>query len=68
MRHSLKVIFGKEQVLKAYNDYPLNEEELKYNVKFYDFDTIEEKKAFIKGLNESKGWNEFCIPELEIIE
>ena len=66
MKHSLKVIFGKEQVAKIYNNTPLSDEEIKLNVKEYQFNSSEEKQAFIKGLNEAIGWVDFCIPELEI--
>ena len=66
MKHTLKVIFGKEQVVKIYNNKPLADEENKLNVKEYQFNSEEEKQAFIKGLNESIGWMDFCIPEFEI--
>jgi hypothetical protein len=66
MKHTLKVIFGKEQVVKIYNNTPLSDEEIKLNVKEYQFNSAEEKQAFIKGLNEAIGWVDFCIPELEI--
>ena len=66
MKHTLKVIFGKEQVVKIYNNTPLSDEEIKLNVKEYQFNSSEEKQAFIKGLNEAIGWVDFCIPELEI--
>lgn len=66
MKHTVKVIFGKEQVIKAYYGEPLTEEELQQNVKQYEFDTLEEKLAFIKGLNEAVGWVEICIPEFEL--
>jgi hypothetical protein len=66
MKHTLKVIFGKEQVVKIYNNTPLSDEEIKMNVKEYQFNSAEEKQAFIKGLNEAIGWLDFCIPELEI--
>lgn len=68
MTHTLKIIFGKEQVLKAYNKESFTKEEEKLNIKEYKFESIEEKDAFIKGLNEAIGWTEFCIPELELCE
>lgn len=67
MRHTLKVIFGKEQVVKIYNNIPFTTEEPGQNVKEYAFNSIEEKSAFIKGLNEAIGWLDFCIPELEVV-
>ena len=68
MKHTVKVIFGKEQVVKVYNNEPLTEEEQSLFVKEYEFETLQEKLAFIKGLNEANGWVEFCIPELELRE
>jgi hypothetical protein len=68
MKQTAKVIFGKEQVIKVYNDEPLTEEEQSLFVKVYEFDTLQEKLAFIKGLNEANGWVEFCIPELELYQ
>ena len=66
MKHPLKVVFGKEQVLKTLNNQILDEDELKSNVKQYEFNSIEEKLAFIKGINEAIGWTECCIPEPEL--
>jgi hypothetical protein len=66
MKHSVKVIFGKEQVIKVYNGELLNEEEQSLFVKEYEFDTLQEKMAFINGLNEAIGWVEFCIPEMDL--
>lgn len=66
MKHTLKVIFGKEQVAKILNNEVLSEEELNVNVQEYLFETEIEKQAFIKGLNEAVGWTDICIPELEI--
>lgn len=65
MKHTLRVIFGKEQIVKTYNNKALTDEEIKLNVKEYLFNSEEEKLAFIKGLNEAIGWVDFCIPELE---
>lgn len=66
MKHTLKVIFGKEQVAKILNNEVLSNEELNINVKEYQFETEKEKQAFINGLNEAVGWTDICIPELEI--
>ena len=68
MKHTVKVIFGKEQVIKVYNNEPLTDEEKSLFVKEYEFETLKEKLAFIKGLNEANGWLEFCIPDLELRE
>ncbi len=68
MKHTVRVVFGKEQVIKSYNNEPLTEEEKSLFIKEYEFDTLKEKHAFIKGLNEANGWVEFFIPELELRE
>lgn len=49
MKPTLKIIFGKEQVAKSYNNEVLSEEELTLNVKEYQFETELEKQAFIHG-------------------
>lgn len=69
MKNSTKIIFGKEQVLKAYNGEPLTLEEEKLNVKTYTFNSNEELEAFKKGITEAVGWIEVCFPteELEIV-
>lgn len=67
MKHSVIIIFGKEQVVKAYNNLEFTEQEKKENIKEYFFDTVQEKKSFLKGINEAIGWMECCIPELELI-
>ena len=68
MKYTLKIVFGKEQVSKIYNNEPLTDDELKHNIKEYSFDSEAEKIAFIKGINEAIGWTECCIPELELRE
>ena len=60
---TVKIVFGKEQVLKVHNGEALNEEELKLNVKEFSFNSEEEKIAFVNGVNEAIGWTECCIPE-----
>lgn len=67
MKYNLEVVFGKEQVHKINNNIHLTEEEVKLNVKQYQFNSVEEKQAFISGLNEAIGWIDFCIPELELL-
>jgi hypothetical protein len=66
MKHTLRVIFGKEQVDKIHNNEVLSDEEVKLNVKEYQFEIETEKRAFIKGLNEAVGWTELYISEIEI--
>jgi hypothetical protein len=45
MKHNVKVIFGKEQVVKVYNNEPLTEEAQRLFVKEYEFQTQQEKLA-----------------------
>jgi hypothetical protein len=66
MKHTLKIIFGKEQVLKVYNGENLRDEELKANVKEFSFNSEEEKNAFANGVYEAIGWSDCCIPEYEL--
>ncbi|MFZ6037609.1 MAG: hypothetical protein ACOYU1_05130 [Bacteroidota bacterium] len=68
MIYTLKIVFGKGQVIKAFNNIPFTKEELEINVKEYNFNSQEEKEAFLKGINEAIGWTECCIPELELCE
>lgn len=68
MKYNLEVIFGKEQVLKFSNNESFTEEEIELNVKQYQFNSEEEKQAFIKGLYEALGWIDFYIPELEVVK
>jgi hypothetical protein len=67
MKYTLKIVFGKEQVTKIYNNEPLTDEELMNNQKEYSFATEEEKNSFLKGINEGIGWTECCIPEFEFL-
>lgn len=67
MKQTLRVVFGKEQIVKIYNNEILTDEEIKLNVKKYQFNSEEEKQAFIRGLNEAIGWVDFCIPEFEML-
>lgn len=67
MKQTLRVVFGKEQIAKIYNNEILSDEEIKLNVKKYQFKSEEEKQAFIRGLNEAIGWVDFCIPEFEML-
>lgn len=65
MKHTVTVIFGKEQVIKINNGEELTSDELRLNVKEYSFDTENEKRAFIRGVDETAGWIEYCVPEFE---
>lgn len=68
MIQKVKIIFGKEQVIKLYNEEPLSNDELQNNLREYTFNSIEEKNSFLKGIDEAIGWTEYCIPELELRE
>lgn len=63
MNHSIKIIFGKEQVNKFLSAVPFTKEERLINEKDYHFETEIELDAFIKGVNTTVGWLECCIVE-----
>ncbi|MDO5665468.1 MAG: hypothetical protein Q4G63_09460 [Bacteroidia bacterium] len=50
MKYSVKVVFGKDQVNKIYNNEKLTNEELSINVKEYFFETSKEKKRLLMEL------------------
>lgn len=66
MKEKLKIVFGSNAVRKLYVNKQFTNEELEINIKEYEFDSKIEKRAFIRGIEETIGWNEYCIPELEI--
>lgn len=66
MKHRVKIIFGKEQVNKYLTGESLSAEDMTLNVKTYEFDTVEEKNAFIKGIEESIGWAECHIENVRL--
>ena len=66
MKAKLKIVFGSNAVRKLYVNKKFTNEELEINIKEYEFDSKIEKRAFIRGIEETIGWNEYCIPELEI--
>ena len=61
MKHTIKIIFGQEQVNKYYNGIELTLIEVKDYMKEYSFDTKEELDAFCYGMDEASGWIKFCI-------
>ncbi len=63
MKHSIKIIFGKEQVNKFLSETPFSEEEKSINEKEYHFETKSELDAFVKGVSETVGWLECYIVE-----
>ena len=63
MKHSIKIIYGKEQVNKFLSAVPFSEEEKSINEKEYHFETQSELDAFLKGVNETVGWLECYIVE-----
>lgn len=65
MSNLVKVVFGKDQVLKLEAGKQLTEEETKDFVKQYLFESEEEKQAFLMGLEASNGWQEYEILEHE---
>ena len=63
MKHSIKIIFGKEQVNKFILNNELSETEKQINEKEYLFETNSELNAFRKGVLETVGWLECFIIE-----
>lgn len=59
MKHSIKIIFGKEQVNKYHQNEPLSIEEEKINLKEFSFNSKKELEAFCLGLEEAVGWMEW---------
>ncbi len=65
MSHSIKIVFGKEQVSKFLSNIPLSKEEKNINEKEYSFENKRELNAFVKGINETIGWMDCYIIENE---
>ena len=59
MKHSIKIIFGKEQVIKYHQNEPLSPEEAQINLKEFSFNSKKELEAFCLGLDEAVGWMEW---------
>lgn len=66
MKYTIKIIYGKEQVIKFYNNEPFSNEEKLNNLKEYKFNSKEELDAFCFGVNETIGWTECHILESEL--
>jgi hypothetical protein len=65
MKHSVKIIFGKEQVNKFILDTPFSKEEKDINEKIFYFKSKEELNAFIKGVDITVGWSETYTAEIK---
>jgi hypothetical protein len=65
MKHSVKIIFGKEQVNKFILDTPLSKEEKDINEKIFYFKSKGELNAFIKGVDITVGWSEVYSAEIK---
>lgn len=63
--NKVTVIFGTEQVNKIHNGFLLTNEEKKLFQKEYNFNSVDEELAFIKGIEEAVGWNECYVLENE---
>lgn len=61
----ITIVFGTEQVNKMHNGLSLTDEEKLIYQKDYYFNTEEEISAFIKGIDETVGWNECYVLENE---
>lgn len=67
MNHSIKIVFGKEQVNKFLSAVPFTKEERRINEKEYHFETEMELDAFIKGVTATVGWLECYIVEKVVV-
>jgi hypothetical protein len=65
MKHSIIVIFGKEQVDKFYQNEPFTDAERENHIKTYHFSSIKELDAFSFGINEAIGWLECHVLRTE---
>lgn len=54
--HKIIVVFGQEQVNKIFEGAIFTDEEKQQFVKRFDFETLKEKEAFIKGMETASGW------------
>jgi hypothetical protein len=68
MKHTIKIVFGKEQVDKFIANIPLTKDEKEINLKEYSFDSEVEMLAFKKGINEAIGWLECYFVEVVLCE
>lgn len=61
MSYTVEIIFGKEQVIKYQQGIAFSDFENLINRKKYEFETLQERNAFYKGLGETVGWTEFEV-------
>jgi hypothetical protein len=61
MKYIVKIIFGKEQVMKYHNNEVLTDYEKIINVKKYTFETQLERNSFYKGIGEAISWLDFLV-------
>lgn len=61
MGYQVEIIFGKDEVKKYNRGETFTDYENLINRKRYEFETLNERNAFYKGLAESNGWIEFEI-------
>ncbi len=60
MIHTIKIIFGTEQVDKYESEMPFTEDEILNYVKEYSFNTKEELDSFNFGMSEAYDWLKYC--------
>lgn len=63
MSHKIIVVFGQEQVNKIFEGAIFTNEEKEQFVKRFDFETLQEKEAFIKGMETASGWIDYFVIE-----
>jgi hypothetical protein len=57
----IKIAFGREVVNTLYEGRALTQNEKRINLKRYKFNSENEAKSFIEGVNEGVGWSEYYI-------
>ena len=61
MRHKLFMVFGEEYCKIVNSNDTRNYNQLKDEIRIYEFQTIEEMEAFKKGVDEATGFNQYQI-------
>lgn len=61
MKHTIRIIFGKEDVDNYLRDGDFTQTLEGVHIKEFYFETESEKMAFCKGIDEAIGWLEYCI-------
>jgi len=61
MSFTVELIFGKDVIEKYWAGKDFTDYEKEINFKKYEFQTLQERNAFYKGIGETVGWSEYQI-------